>query len=588
MKYIYKDGTYYFFKRKIPYTNKNYSFSLRTKNLKTAKLITGLFLREAESLFYILKSMSREEVLDIYQQMEQILNEYKDKALIEHKGSKDLEKKRMKDFKYTFYSDLHQKNITRDCSNDTVAQYWIAVLQDVIGGSSNQRKGLFKRIFKRSEIDPHFYKTLSTDEKEEFEFMLIKKERDILYTDRDRANGDDRKSKGTNISPADFYQGLQEEKNQAMRHKTLEELKTEYIDIRKTEVKDEKSIGKDKEVIAILQSISDKLYIIDFTEEEYQKTLDIILHLSPNNGKTAKLYDEYGNNYEALVERFKKDNFPRLGERTGWNKFRTLRTFLNYAIEEELLTKNPFQKRIYTKFNITRNLAPTKKRISFSSSELNRLFSISSWYQPKQVVKTLHKSPERFYIPLIAFFTGMRLNEIAALSKKDILYDEDNKIYYIDLIDVNVKNETSKRSVPLHKFLLNNLKFKNYIKMMENEERLFMNLTWNDENGYGHNLSKAFNQTKFKSEWINDERLNSKNYMLDFHSFRHTALSRLDEGGVKEAKINNISGHSQSTQSQKTYIAPKVKELHRYIHKLMFNDIDFTNLENAVKEFYKK
>jgi hypothetical protein len=51
MKYIYKDGTYYFFKRKIPYTNKNYSFSLRTKNLKIAKLIVGLFLKEAESLF---------------------------------------------------------------------------------------------------------------------------------------------------------------------------------------------------------------------------------------------------------------------------------------------------------------------------------------------------------------------------------------------------------------------------------------------------------------------------------------------------------------------------------------------------------
>ena len=279
---------------------------------------------------------------------------------------------------------------------------------------------------------------------------------------------------------------------------------------------------------------------------------------------------------------------PRLGERTGWNKFRTLRTFLNYAIEEDLLTKNPFQKRIYTYFNITRDLVPTKKRIAFNSSELNRLFSISSWYQPKQVVKTLHNSPERFYIPLIAFFTGMRLNEIAALSKKDILYDEDNKIYYIDLIDVNVKNETSKRSVPLHKFLLNNLKFKNYIKMMENEERLFMNLTWNDENGYGHNLSKAFNQTKFKSEWIQEERLDNKNYMLDFHSFRHTALSRLDEGGVKEAKINNISGHKQKTQSQKSYITPKVKELNKYIHQLVIDDIDFSNLENTVKEFFLK
>ena len=106
MKYIYKDGSYYFFKRKIPYTNKNYGFSLRTKNLKIAKLIVGLFLKEADSLFYILKSMPKEEILDIYEQMETILNEYKEKALIEHKGIKDLEKKRMKDFRHTFYLSL--------------------------------------------------------------------------------------------------------------------------------------------------------------------------------------------------------------------------------------------------------------------------------------------------------------------------------------------------------------------------------------------------------------------------------------------------------------------------------------------------
>jgi predicted sulfurtransferase len=74
-------------------------------------------------------------------------------------------------------------------------------MNDVISGSSNQRKALFKRIFKRSEIDPYFYRTLSTDEKEDFENLLIKTERDIVYTDLDRATGKSRESKKTNISP---------------------------------------------------------------------------------------------------------------------------------------------------------------------------------------------------------------------------------------------------------------------------------------------------------------------------------------------------------------------------------------------------
>jgi len=588
MKYIYKDGSYYIFKRKIPYTNKNYSFSLRTKNLKIAKLIVGLFLRESESLFYILKSMSKEEVLDIYEQMETILNEYKEKALIEHKGSKDLEKKRMKDFTHTFYSELHQKKITRDCSNATVAQYWIDIIQDVIGGSSNQRKGLFKRIFKRSEIDPHFYKMLSTEEKEDFEFRLIKKERDILYTDLDRANGENRKSKGTNISPIDFYQGLENEQNKALKHKTFQELKDEYINIRKTEVKNEKDIASDKQAINILQSVSDKQYLIDFDEKDYLNALDIILNLSPNKGRTKKIYETYKNNYKAMVEVFKKEKFPKQGERTGWNKFSRLRSFLEYAIEEDLLQKNYYKKRIFTYDNITKDLVPFKIRIDFNTSELNRLFSKSSWYSPKDIQKTLHNNPERFYIPLIALFTGMRLNEIASLSIDDVVFEEVNKIYYFDLIDIDVKNEASKRVIPIHKTLLNKLGFKKYIKNIEKGKRLFPKLTWHEDNGYGHNLSKAFNLKSFKSQWINDDRLNHKIYMLDFHSFRHTAITRFSDGGLEESKINVISGHTQATQSKKSYTHSKIKEIHTNIHTLFIDDIDFTNLETAVKEFYKK
>ena len=270
------------------------------------------------------------------------------------------------------------------------------------------------------------------------------------------------------------------------------------------------------------------------------------------------------------------------------DKFSRLRSFLDYAIEENLIHKNYYKKRIFTYDNITKNLVPAKTRIDFNTAELNRLFSVSSWYSPKDVVKTLHNHPERFYIPLIAFFTGMRLNEIASLYKKDIVFEEVNKIYYFDLIDIDVKNKSSKRIVPIHKFLLNNLKFKKYFETIKSEDRLFPKLTWHEDNGYGHNLSKAFNLDSFKSQWINNDRLNHKNYMLDFHSFRHTAITRLDEGGLDEAKINEISGHTQATQSSKTYTHRKIREIRQNIHKLKIDDIDFSNIEEGVNEYFSK
>lgn len=586
MKYIYKDGRYYFFKRKIPYTNKNYSFSLRTKNLKTAKLIVGLFLKEAESLFYTLKSMVRKDILETFEQIDTLLDEYKQRALIEY-GK--LEKDRQRDLKHTFYSDELGKRITKDGSHPQVIEYWQNHFQDTIGGSSQQVKALFKKIFKRTDLPRDFYKNLSEFDKSVFELKLIKAEKEILQEDFERTlHGTDILStnSGTNISPADFYQSLEDEKNKALKHKTFEKLKDEYLEIRRNEVKNEKDIASDKQAINILQSISDKQYFIEYSDEDYLNALDIILNLAPNKGKTKKIYETYKNDYKKMVEIFKKENYPKSAERTGWNKFSRLRSFLEYAIEENLLHKNYYKKRIFTYDSITKNLVPSKIRLNFNTAELNRLFSMSSWYSPENITKTLNNNPERFYIPLIALFTGMRLNEIASLSRNDIQYEEVNKIYYFDLIDIDVKNESSKRVVPIHKFLLNNLKFKQYFEKMEKEERLFSKLSWHEDNGYGHNLSKAFNLNSFKSQWINDDRLNHKNYMLDFHSFRHTAITRFGDGDLEVPRINRISGHTQETQSQKSYTHTKIKEIYKDIHKLYIEDLDFTYLEKEVKKFF--
>ena len=309
---------YYSFKRKIPYTNKNYSFSLRTKNLKNAKLIVGLFLREVESLFFALKAMTKDEVLNIYQQIDSLLNEYKQRALIEYSK---LEKTRQEALKHTFYSEEQKKRITRDCSHPTVIEYWQNHFQDAIGGSSQQAKALFKKIFKRTDLPRDFYGNLSNDEKEVFEFKLIKVEKEILQEDYERTlHGKDKLStnQGTNISPADFYSGLEDEKNKALKYKTFQELKDEYIDIRRTEVKNEKDIASDKQAIDILQSVSDKAFLIDLDEDDYTDALDIILNLAPNKGKTKKIYDTYENNYQEMVSIFKKEKYPKQGERTGW------------------------------------------------------------------------------------------------------------------------------------------------------------------------------------------------------------------------------------------------------------------------------
>ena len=184
MKYIYKDGKYYIFKRKIPYTNRNFSFSLKTKNLKIAKRKTGFFLKEAESLFFLLQSMTKGEILEIYEQIDNLLNDYKQRALIEYS---QLERTRQADLTHKIYSEQQGKEITVDGSHPESIEYWQNHFQDAIGSTSSQmRKGLFKRIFKRTDLPRDFYGNLSKDEQEVFEFKLLKTERDILQEDFER------------------------------------------------------------------------------------------------------------------------------------------------------------------------------------------------------------------------------------------------------------------------------------------------------------------------------------------------------------------------------------------------------------------
>ena len=76
--------------------------------------------------------------------------------------------------------------------------------------------------------------------------------------------------------------------------------------------------------------------------------------------------------------------------------------------------------------------------------------------------------------------------------------------------------------------------------------------------------------------------------MLDFHSFRHTAITRLSDGGLEEKDINTISGHTQATQSSKSYTHTKIKEIHKHIHKLKIDDIEFSVLQDGLKEFFSK
>jgi integrase len=301
------------------------------------------------------------------------------------------------------------------------------------------------------------------------------------------------------------------------------------------------------------------------------------------------VFKKFNDDYPKIAEYCKKNNCEKQSKSNGWSKFSKVRSFIDFAIEEEALTKNLLRSRKYNKKYIESNFKDPAKGKPFNKTELNNFFNRSSWFNEKDTKKTIKQQPERYFIPLLGLFCGMRLNEISALRIKDIKQDEDTKIWYIDLTaheDRRLKTVKSKRAIPLNNVLLHKLGFLNFIKSIEDKDRLFWNLTLHKKNGYGHNLSKAFNNPNFKKEWISDDRLNDKSIKLDFHSFRHTFITRLHEAGVEESIINFLTGHEQKTESQQTYTQANIKILKKAVDKINVKDIDFDIIKKAVNDLF--
>ena len=152
-------------------------------------------------------------------------------------------------------------------------------------------------------------------------------------------------------------------------------------------------------------------------------------------------------------------------------------------------------------------------------------------------------APERYWIPLIGFYSGMRLNEICQLYVEDVQEVEGIWCFNInDAKDKRLKNQTSERIVPVHPKLLE-LGLLMHVEQVKasGEPRLWMNLTWMDIHGYSNNFGKWYQ--RFNREQITDDPKKV------FHSFRHLVADTLKQACVQDSLIAELLGHSHGNHS---------------------------------------
>ncbi len=217
-------------------------------------------------------------------------------------------------------------------------------------------------------------------------------------------------------------------------------------------------------------------------------------------------------------------------------------------------------------------------REPFSKEELKAIFNPLTY---PRIMDTKYSC--RYWIPFIALYSGMRLNEICQLYVDDIKLSKGVWYFNIDdkRKDQHIKNPQSRRIVPIHPKLidLGILDFANHVKSMGNE-RLFYQLNYSPKNHYIQAISQWFRRYLKKIGIDNPSKV--------FHSFRHTVKPYLRDAGISKEYQNLLCGWSGDDIGERVYggNAP-IKKLYSEISKLKYpflnKNIDKIAAKNKIK-----
>ena len=203
-----------------------------------------------------------------------------------------------------------------------------------------------------------------------------------------------------------------------------------------------------------------------------------------------------------------------------------LGSLLKFCLEEGMITSNHA-----IGLKVSEKKRPDEERNAYSLDDV------------KNIVGSLPVDPttaERYWIPLIGLYSGMRLNEICQLYVSDVIQFDGIWCFSINADkDKRVKNDASERVIPIHPALLDHGLLE-YVELIKKNKvpRLWMNLTYCKINGYANLFGKWY--SRYNRQHVTDDPLKV------FHSMRHLVTDTLKQAGELETVIAELVGHSNA------------------------------------------
>jgi len=207
-----------------------------------------------------------------------------------------------------------------------------------------------------------------------------------------------------------------------------------------------------------------------------------------------------------------------------------LSSFLNWAVREEMLHRNPARG-----LRIADGRLAREKRHPFSAEQLQAIFDAPIYRGCKDdehgysLVGTSRPRRARFWIPLVALWSGLRQGEICQMLTDDVREIDGVWCFVVSAAEgegKRLKTAASERLVPIHAEL-QEIGFKGYVaaRRAAGDHRLFPDLTKDSLGLYSGKFSKWFSRFLVTCGAAGDRSC--------FHGFRHSFRDAL-----REAKID--------------------------------------------------
>ena len=193
------------------------------------------------------------------------------------------------------------------------------------------------------------------------------------------------------------------------------------------------------------------------------------------------------------------------------------------------------------------------ERPAWTPEDLARLFESPIWMGclSERRRSTTGKSIYRnamYWLPILCVFHGARLEEFAQLRRRDVRQEGD--IWYFNVTDEaggQLKNEQSRRQVPLHPFVIE-IGFLHWLgdPAKESDTLVFTELTPSGADGkFGPAITKKFCRYRRQLKLATDDTV--------FHSLRHSVVTALIRAGAQQVLRREVTGHKQQGEDEGRY-----------------------------------